>query len=230
MPKMAIIACEMLSDEIERVLPQGMPCKYIDSSLHLFPEKLREAIQKAVLETDPKVKTILLGFGLCSRAVEGICSQTSRIIIPRTDDCIGILLGSRKRYLEENKIAPGTYYLTGKWLDGDVSLFSEYDRMKEKWGQTRADSLMKQLLGHYSRMALISTGLTQERHRRKARELADFHGLKYAELEGTTNLLQELVTGISNTEFIVLPPGTPMAYRHFFPDAPLEVPPMIPKQ
>lgn len=227
MAESVMIACEMLSEEIEQILPPGMTCKFIDSSLHLYPEKLREEIQRAVNEISPRVESIILGFGLCSRAVEGVCSQTSRIIIPRVDDCIGVLLGSRKRYMEENKIAPGSYYLTGKWLDGDVSLFSEFKRMVKKWGQDRANSLMKRLLCHYSRMALITFDGTSERHRKEARQLAAFHGLEYVELEGTTALLKDLATGKVNQEFIEVPPGTPLAYRHFFPDATSDAPPQM---
>ena len=55
--------------------------------------------------------TILLGYGLCSRAVVGLRSEKCSLVVPCVDDCIGIFLGSREAYLKQAKAEPGDLLL-----------------------------------------------------------------------------------------------------------------------
>jgi len=49
-------------------------------------------------------------------AVIGLKSEYSTLVIPKVDDCIGILLGSNDEYKTQQLQQPGTYYLTKGWL------------------------------------------------------------------------------------------------------------------
>ena len=85
-----VIACATVLEELLPLLPPGMPYKRLDFGLHMEPDKLRAALQDAINQTDPKIDTILLGYGLCSRAVTGLKSDKCTLVIPKIDDCIGI--------------------------------------------------------------------------------------------------------------------------------------------
>ena len=71
----------------------------------------------------PKVGTIILGYGLCSRAVVGLRAEGCTLVVPRVDDCIAIFLGSGDAYRTQHCSEPGTYYLTKGWIEaGDAPL------------------------------------------------------------------------------------------------------------
>ena len=89
-----IIACATIIEEMLPMMPNGMRHEVLEFGLHTNPDKLREALQKAIDNSEPNVDTIILGYGLCSLAVAGLKSDTKTLIVPKIDDCIGIFLGS----------------------------------------------------------------------------------------------------------------------------------------
>ena len=74
------------------------------------PVKMRDALQAIIDRITADTETIILGYGLCSMGVIGLRARHSRLVIPRRDDCIAILLGSRSAYLKEFEREPGTYF------------------------------------------------------------------------------------------------------------------------
>ena len=80
------------------------------SALHTSPEQLQERLQQAIDASDGKYDPIYLGYGLCSKAVLGLVAEKSRIIVPKSDDCIEIFLGSRKARVSEIANEPGTFF------------------------------------------------------------------------------------------------------------------------
>ena len=73
---------------------------FMDYDLHSVPAKLTLAIQEAI-DTVEKPSLIVLGYGLCGNGLKDIQAHQHILLIPRTDDCIAILLGSYKKYIEQ---------------------------------------------------------------------------------------------------------------------------------
>jgi len=73
---------------------RGMPAEYLDFGLHLEPKRMKSALQ-ARLEALPEPSVVLIGYGLCGNGLVGLEAGPHTLVIPRTDDCIAILLGSR---------------------------------------------------------------------------------------------------------------------------------------
>ncbi len=93
-------------------LPSDVPHEVLDFGLHINPAELKKVLQEKIDEASPKAEVLLLGYGLCSMAVVGLKATTATLVIPRTDDCIAIFLGSCNAYKEQARKEPGTYYLT----------------------------------------------------------------------------------------------------------------------
>jgi hypothetical protein len=114
MHRIKVIACEVFVREFYSAAadsPHVLDMSFLPFGLHNTPDKLREAIQSAVDETDSDVYDyIILGYCLCSRGTADILSRDVPIVIPRGHDCITIFLGSRAAYDEEFGSHPGTYY------------------------------------------------------------------------------------------------------------------------
>ena len=67
MTKTIVIACETLSDEVLLAVNElnvSYPILWIESGLHITPDKLRKAIQDQINRLD-NVENIILLFGIC---------------------------------------------------------------------------------------------------------------------------------------------------------------------
>lgn len=211
-----VMACATVIEEMLPMLPPGMQYQIFDFGLHVNPEKLRHALQEAIDAVEGQYDTIILGYGLCSLALIGLKAAHCQLVAPRVDDCISIFLGSHSAYREQARAEPGTYYLTKGWVEVGDTPFSEFDRMVERYGPERATRIFRIMLGNYKRLALINTGqYDMDRYREYAQHVAERFGLRYEELEGSTALVQKMVNGPWDDQFVVVQPGEEIRYAQF---------------
>lgn len=75
---------------------------------------------------------------------------------------------------------------------------------------------MDQMLKNYTRLALINTGQHEmERYRDYSRCTAERFGLRYEEIPGSQALVEKLLHGPWDEQFIVAPPGHTITYLDF---------------
>jgi len=221
-----IIACEVLIKEILDFMPPGMEHEAIDVGLHVNPHSLRQALKECIERAADTVDTIVLGYGLCSKAVEGLSSVRSKIVVPRVDDCIGILLGSREAHRSESLREPGTYYLTRGWVDAGKHLFEEYRYMEKRFGPKKAMKLMDTMLKHYTRLAFIKTGPEKDldRYLEYCHRIAQQFGLRLEEIAGSVALVEKMIFGPWDEEFVVVLPGREIPLEEWLRDPQPSVP------
>ena len=213
-----VLACATVMEEMLPLLPPDVAYQVLDFGLHINPVNLKAALQDAIDAAAGTADEIILGYGFCSMAVMGLRANGCTLVVPHVDDCISIFLGSRDEYLKQIKTEPGTYYLTKGWIEVGDTPFSEYDRLVEKYGEKRADRLIRLSIKHYTRLALINTGQgDMDRYRAYTQRLAERWDLRFEELQGSNTLIRKLLTGPWDADFIVVPPGEAIRYEHFFP-------------
>jgi hypothetical protein len=140
------------------------------------------------------------------------------LVVPRVDDCIAIFLGSHSAYLEQFGREPGTYYLTKGWIEVSDTPFTEYERLAEKYGPERAERMTKLMLKNYTRLAFIDTGhYEQVRYRAYARRTAELFGLRYEEIPGSKALVEKMLYGPWDGDFVIARPGETITYTDFRP-------------
>ncbi len=211
-----IIACATVIEEMLPLLPAGIAHQVLDLGLHTDPNNLRAALQTLIDESSQQADTIILGYGLCANAVIGLRATNCTLVIPRVDDCIAIFLGSRSAYHEQFHAEPGTYYLSKGWIEAGDGPLAEYERIAARRGPERAEKLMRLMLRHYTRLVLINTGPHElERYREYARRTADRFDLRYEEIEGSQDLVNKMIQGPWDDEFVVVPPGGVIRYQDF---------------
>ncbi|MBN1537457.1 MAG: DUF1638 domain-containing protein [Anaerolineales bacterium] len=217
--KTLILACATVIEEILPLMPSDMKYEVLDFGLHVNPNQLRHILQETIDGANSRFDTIILGYGLCSQAIIGIKASCCTLVIPRVDDCIAIFLGSSKSYQNQLKTEPGTYYLTKGWIEVGDSPFAQYEKIAAKQGKERADRIMRLMLKNYTRLALINTGrYGMDHYREYARKTAQQFGLRYEEIMGSTTLIQKMVAGNWDNDFIIIPVGETVQYSHFYPD------------
>ncbi len=137
-------------------------------------------------------------------------------MIPRVDDCIALFLGSRREHLARLAETPGTYYLTKGWVHAQCDTIAEYARLVEKYGEKRARRVAEAMYRNYTQIVLIDTGnYRMEEYRDFARAMADFLGLEFKEVPGSNRLLEKMLSGDWEPEFVVVPTGTPVSAGAF---------------
>ena len=214
--KRRVIACATVIEEMLGFLPPDVSHEVLDFGLHLRPERLREALQAKIDQSSPEADVLLLGYGLCSMAVVGLQARSAHLVIPRVDDCIAIFLGSCVAYKEQAKKEPGTYYLTKGWIEAGDTPFEEHKQLVNKYGEERALRMTRLMLKNYKRLAFINTGQYEiERFRDYARKTADSFALRFEEIEGSPALVQKMINGPWEDEFVVIQPGETIKYTDF---------------
>jgi len=211
-----VIACETVIEEMLPFLPSDVPHEVLDFGLHINPAELKKVLQEKIDEASPKAEVLLLGYGLCSMAVVGLKATTATLVIPRTDDCIAIFLGSCNAYKEQSKKEPGTYYLTKGWIEAGDTPFEEHKLLIEKYGEEKAERMTRLMLKNYKRLAFINTGVYEiKRYQEYSQQTAERFNLRYEEIEGSPDLVKKIVFGPWNGEFVVIPPGGTVTYQDF---------------
>jgi len=207
-----IIACEVMKEELLRI-PATHPVafRFVSMGLHQWPDKLREELRLMLADTQAATR-VVLAFGLCGNAVAGLSATNVPLFIPRAHDCIPLLLGSLYTHEDLLHQEKGTYFLTGGWMEGERTVFSEYRRAREKYGEQKARRVMATIFDSYRRLVFISTGHPREaEHYAAGQELAEQLGLEFFALSGRDAWLQRIVNGPWDGEsFIAKAPGEPL--------------------
>ncbi len=211
-----VIACATVIEEMQPYLPADVPAEVLDFGLHLKPEELRRVLQTKIDEASQQADVIMLGYGLCSMAVVGLKATTATLVVSRSDDCIAIFLGSCAAYKPQTSKEPGTYYLTKGWIEVGDTPFSEYEKMLARYGEAKAMRMLKLTLKNYTRLAFINTGAYDlERYRDYARRVSEKFDLRYEEIDGSPALVQKMIDGPWDDEFVVVAPGETITYERF---------------
>jgi hypothetical protein len=205
----AILACQTLKDELTLAIQEtgvDYPVIYVESGLHNTPELLHKRIQEEIKRID-NVDVILLLFGYCGNSLLGVKSEKAKLVLPKVDDCIPLLLGSCETKKNISK-EMGTYFLTKGWIDNENNLFREYERCMERYGQDRTLKIMKIMMGHYKRLMLIDTKAYQlDSVLPQIRDFAKRLNLCHEVAPGSLRLFKKLLLGEWDGEFLVLEPG-----------------------
>ncbi len=227
-----VIACQVFQHLIEKYLPeeQRSEIRFLDYGLHQVPKHLRSEIQEQIDRIEAP-SLIILAFGLCGNGLDKIQAGKHILVIPRTDDCIAIFLGSYAAYQEQFQSQPGTYYLTKGWLESGSNPLEEYKKLLPKYGQEKSQLIMDLQYQHYKRLLFVAHNQQDlEKYRPQAQEVAKFceqWGIQYGELRGSEDYVKNLVeysyllanhneNDFSGDDFIIVPPGGELKQELFF--------------
>lgn len=222
----AVVACAVLEDELRAIHASlGAPIRvwrWVEPALHERPTMLGEALQRAVQEierTEPEVEEIVLGIGLCSRGLEGVSAGRCMLIAPRSDDCIGLLLGDPARYRREVAETPGTAWFSRGWVRHGVAPGPERvrryeEQLAERFKPDEVEYLVeveRAALRAYTRVCFVTLTIAGEGEQdaRAAATLAAVEkGWTLGQMTGDPALLTALLAGPHDEHrFCIARPG-----------------------
>jgi hypothetical protein len=201
-----ILACRTLEQELLTAMAAENchdPICWLEGGVHNVPDKRRQEIQSA-LDSLPPCDTVLLAMSLCGGSISGLQTRDFRMVVPRCDDCITLLLGSQQARMAY----PATYFLTEGWLKGDRNIWNEYQYCLKKYGPQRTKRVFSAMLAHYQDLALVNTGCESPDIENQMQEIARSLALNYRRIPGTLDyLLQLLQDNWDDARFLVVSPN-----------------------
>lgn len=216
---MRLIACEMLRDEVELVLRQTsttLPITWMEKGLHNSPDRLRAALQAEVDKTGPECPEILFAMACCGGAMDGLHSSCAKLIVPRFDDCVRLLLAVEPG--QPSQADCRCLYFTRAWLNSDGYLLRDFEKYREKYGPKKAKRIIDAMIGHYRGYRMIDTGAYDlAAIETAARADAAEFGLEYGCQRGTLRILEKLLTRQWDEEFVISQPGEALRQKYFLP-------------
>jgi hypothetical protein len=167
--------------------------RVLELALHRKKEILRQALLSAAQEMSRHVDALLLGYGLCGSALENpkeLLDIDVPVFVPMdgdhpVDDCVGLIIGGRDCYYDEQRRVPGTFFMTPGWSCHWRKMFGK------NFGGVELETA-RRLFARYERTLLVVTpNAAQDEMKRSATEFSRLFGLCVQEREGTLGLLNK---------------------------------------
>ncbi|MGN0659239.1 MAG: DUF1638 domain-containing protein [Emergencia sp.] len=187
----------------------------LDSRLHAEPKDMREALFEKMEELPGDVDTVLLAMGHCGGSV----SQRplpKRLVMPKVDDCITMLL-HRDDTWHPNLKEGGHLYITDS-VDDRLSASGIRDSLIEKYGEKKGLKVFDIWFDSYRSVDIIDTGVYDSfsaAYLKSARKNADLIGCPLCHVPGSNLLLEKLVAGRWDHQFLIAEKGRVLKEEDF---------------
>ncbi len=210
MNKTVILSCTSLKDYVEltqKKLNTDYPVIYLSRLYHRDPEEMREHIISALEGLDPEVETVLVSMGFCGGSWDKV-KVPCRLVIPRIDDCISLLLQTTDEAVSNLK-KQGHLYVKDK--DPDKENFkSIFDHMTQGIDEETKKRYHEDWMRYYREIDIIETEINDSRrpeYAAKVKADAEWLQAEMAYVPGSTHLLEKLISGHWDEQFMVFEPG-----------------------
>ncbi len=227
--KLKCLSCEALARLVylsAAYSPHVVDVELFKIGLHNTPDDLRARLQARIdAASGQGYDALVLAYGLCGKATNGLTAHDVPIVIPRAHDCITLFLGSRARYQEQFENYPGTYWYAMDYVQRNagasttlslgaevgVDIQATYDEYVAKYGKDNTDYLME-VMGawheHYNRAVYIDMGVGDgSAVEAQTQTEAARRGWTFERMAGDLVLIKRLLDGDWADDFLILEPG-----------------------
>ena len=214
-----ILACTTLSEYVQaaqETMGTSFPLVEVDRKYHVEPKDMRTQVLKTIESLSPEVDTVLVAMGFCGGSWQDVVSDR-RIVIPRVDDCVTMVMTTEDKWNPNLKEA-GHMYLFGEGLSG-FSIEGIYQDLRRQYDEEMADMVFEMYFENYHHLDIVDTGLYDcydLAYVEKAQAEADRIEAEIDYVPGSNHLLEKLVSGRWDEQFLVVEPGKKMIHGMFF--------------
>lgn len=215
-----ILACSSLVRQVaaaQRKMGTSYPVRCVDRRYHAEPKDMRLQLIAALGEISGKFDTVLAAMGFCGGSWESVYAPV-RVVAPRADDCITLLLNTDGAP-HENLKEQGHIYIRDTDT-GRYSLEGLRASVCERYGREQGLALFDKWFASYTHADIIDTGTYDSfagDFLAEARRGAEIARCELRHVRGSNVVLEKLVSGRWDELFVVAEAGETLTRDMFFP-------------
>lgn len=217
-----IITCssmKMYVDAAQSSQNTSFPVVTIDRLFHVEPEKMKQEVAGEMEKLSPDVDTVLVAMGFCGGVWDHV-TFSRRVVIPRVDDCVSMLLHVDDHYHPNLKETGHMYLYEQNPEDfSALRLMRDYSDMDAEFAGMDREMLFHMWFDNYHFLDIIDTGMNDcysEEYAAAAQENADQMEAALDYVTGSNRILEKLVSGRWDEQFLVAEPGHVIRHGDFF--------------
>lgn len=211
--KRVLYSCITLQKELEETIQRvGFEGKifYLSTELHSDPQKMHQVLQDHI-DSNTEAEEIIICVSGCGKATCDLKATTCSLALPRTMDCIDVLLTGAGI-----KRPDGAIFITRSWMNFMKNSSIDYEKLIKEKGKLEAEAFLKKLYHGFSDFYIIDTGTYN------LQEVENYIMPLVKLLDGTLNylpgpykVLEKLITGNYDKDVIVIPQGEVLSIHEF---------------
>jgi hypothetical protein len=226
--RLKLVACDVLTREVCTLIagsPHVFDVEFTEKDSHNNSDNLRRIIQEKIdRSVGKKYDSILLAYGLCGNSTAGLEAKDAQVVLPRAHDCCTLFLGSKERFRLHFQHNPSQPFSSPGYMERSDVLFHDGQGGKEmekdpvyleyvqKYGEDNAKYVWETMHGtkiKHTKLVYIEIPETRKpAYAELCRKRAEETGLEFVPLEGSLELLRNLIYGRwSQADFLILRPG-----------------------
>ncbi len=213
-----IVCCDSLLSHLEAAqvtMGTKYPIYTLDRALHSQPKNMRQRLMDVLNALPESITTVLIAMGYCGGSLDNICAR-QRLVIPNLDDCITMLL-TKTDAQEGNLKQRGHMYFRDSECGG-VNVQRMLDNLRQEYGMERGTGIFGMWFADYTHADIIDTGVFdcyEESYVESIQKQADLIRCQLDYVEGSNHILEKLVSGQWDEQFLIVPPGTVLTKSAF---------------
>ena len=213
-----IVCCDSLLSHLEAAqvkMGTKYPIYTLDRALHSQPHNMRQRLMDMLNALPESITTVLIAMGYCGGSLDNICAR-QRLVIPNLDDCITMLL-TKTDAQEGNLKQRGHMYFRDSECGG-VNVQRMLDNLRREYGMERGTGIFGMWFADYTHADIIDTGVFdcyEESYVESIQKQADLIRCQLDYVEGSNHILEKLVSGQWDEQFLIVPPRTVLTKSAF---------------
>lgn len=205
-----ILACSSLTDYIDlaqKKLQTDHQVIYLDRKNHLNPLRMNELIAETLAALPDNTDTVLVCMGYCGGSWEKI-TVPCRVVIPRVDDCVSLLLQTDDNY-HPNLKQRDHLYMKDK-NPQDFSLIRAFEGWTAKMTPEEKEKTRRAWTAIYNEIDIVDTGMYDchsEMYIAEAQRNAEWINGIVKYVSGSNRIIEKLLLGKWDCQFFVAEAG-----------------------
>lgn len=213
-----ILACTTLKKELLAAMAENSchtPILFLPREVHSDPKFLHTYVQDKI-DRLHNVDRIIICTSGCGGGTVGLTASTAEVIIPRTRDCLDILLSDTSlATLERNY--KGVFF-TDSWMEFTKDSPIDLDRLEAEKGKEGAADFIRKLYGSINQFYIIDTGC-YDLHpvREYVQRMVDILDGTVEEIPGRYGILKKIAKNEFDEDFLIVKKGDTVPQGFSFP-------------
>ena len=204
MKNRVIIACRTLEREIQAAMKEtGNSCLvyYLPLKFHVAPKEMAVELQR-IIDSLTNVDEVLVCVSGCGGSTKDLKATTADIIIPKTRDCIDILLSNQEGRIERDK---NGIFFTDNWLEFFRESPMAFEKLVKEYGKEEAKEKFRQIYKGFEHFYVVDTGAYNvEEVKAHLKPLVEILDGELTVVKGRYEILRKMIAGKTDQNFRVI--------------------------